>query len=167
MSEDPPSTPGAGSEDPQSTPSASSSKTPSTAGATETKKPPKPIMGGLVALVKDEWSAWTGGMPNHTWTGLEVEKSDNTSPYQLRPAFASASQKGYTYRRTGTTTKFTPASDLSVFQNTVWKHLTGTGMDAIAYLKDPEVEAKMSNVVKSHARYTVVTAKALSEEQSF
>ena len=38
-------------------------------------------------------------------------------------------------------------------------------MDAIAYLKDPENETEMSNVVKSHARYTVATAKTFSEQQ--
>ena len=53
-------------------------------------------MGGLVALKKDEWSAWTGGKPNSDWTELESIVSDNTSPNQLRPVYAShlREQKG-------------------------------------------------------------------------
>ena len=144
--------------DPPSTPSAGSSSTPSTA-SDESKKPAKPLMGGLVALVKDEWSAWTGGKPNSDWSSLETAATENTSPNQLRPVYASAAQKGYNHRRTGLTTKFTPASDLSVFQTAVWNHLVDTGMDTIAYLQDPEDSDKMSNVVKSHARFTMDLAR--------
>jgi hypothetical protein len=128
-------------------------------------KPIKPLMGGLVALVKDEWSAWTGGKPNSDWTELETLVLDITSPNQLRPVHASAAQKGYNHRRTGLTTKFNPSSDWTVFQTAVWNHLRDSGMDTIAYLKDPEDDKKMSNVVKSHARYTVDSAKTLCAEQ--
>ena len=128
-------------------------------------KPAKPIMGGLVALVKDDWSAWTGGKPKYDWTGLEHPLDDNTSPNQLRPVYASAAQKGYNHRRTGLSTQFTPSSDLAVFQTAIWNHLVDTGMDTIAYLQDPEDSTKMTNVVKSHARYTVDTAKLLSTVQ--
>jgi hypothetical protein len=38
-------------------------------------------------------------------------------------------------------------------------------MDSIAYLPDPENELLMTNVVKSHSRYMIQTAKALSAEQ--
>ena len=63
------------------------------------------------------------------------------------------------------TTPFKPADDLTSFQNAVWDHLTDTGMDTIAYLPDPTDETKMSNVVKSHARYTVQSAQLLVENQ--
>ena len=63
------------------------------------------------------------------------------------------------------TTPFEPANDLTSFQNAVWDHLTDTGMDTIAYLPDPTDETKMSNVVKSHARYTVQSAQLLVENQ--
>ena len=126
----------------------------------------KPIMGGLVALVKDEYSPWTGGKPNCDWTALaEPAATENTSPNQLRPVYASAAQKGYNHRRTGLTSPFSATSDLSVFQNAVWNHLLDTGMDTIAYLQDPEDQTKMTNVVKSHARYTVESAKTLSTIQ--
>ena len=90
------------------------------------------------------------------------------SPNQLRPVHASASQKGYNYRRTGLTTQFTPtrSSLVDFFQNAVWEHLTDCGMDTIAYLPDPEDSLMMTNVVKSHSRYTVQTAnKALGASQ--
>jgi hypothetical protein len=42
-----------------------------TTGATQQDvKPPKPIMGDIVRLSKDEYAAWTGGAPNSIWTGL-------------------------------------------------------------------------------------------------
>ena len=127
----------------------------------------KPIMGGLVALVKDEYSPWTGGKPNHDWTGLAVPvATENTTPNQLRPVYASAAQKGYNHRRTGLSTPFSTTSDLTVFQNAVWNHLLDTGMDTIAYLQDPEEPTRITNVVKSHARYTVDSARALSAIQS-
>jgi hypothetical protein len=59
----------------------------------------------------------------------------------------------------------TPSSDLAVFQTAVWNHLVDTGMDTIAYLQDPEDSTKMTDVVKSHARYTVDNAKLLSTVQ--
>ena len=129
-------------------------------------KPPKPIMGAVTALSKDSWSAWTGGMPKSNWTGLDPSAQlDTTSPNQLRPVYVSAAQKGYNHRRTGMSTPFKPADDLTSFQNSVWDHLTDTGMDIIAYLPDPTDETKMSNVVKSHARYTVQSAAGLIEKQ--
>ena len=128
----------------------------------------KPIMGGLVTLVKDEYSPWTGGTPNHDWTALATPKAtENTSPNQLRPVYASAAQKGYNHGRTGLSTPFSISGDLSIFQNAVWNHLLDTGMDTIAYLQDPEEQTRMTNVVKSHARYTVdSSARELSAIQS-
>ncbi|KAI2506682.1 hypothetical protein MHU86_7783 [Fragilaria crotonensis] len=129
-------------------------------------RPVKPIMGNVVSLSKDDWSAWTGGKPLAGWIGLDPSASDEiTSPNQLRPVHAGASQKGYNYRRTGLPTPFSPTSSLIDFQNAVWDHLTDCGMDSIAYLPDPENELLMTNVVKSHSRYTIQTAKALSAEQ--
>ena len=128
-------------------------------------KPAVPTIGGLTALSKDEWSAWTGGKPKADWSGLEDHTVDSTSPNQLRPIYVSAAQKGYNYRRTGLKDTFKPTNDLIAFQNSVWNHLTDTGMDSIAYLKDPLDATKMTNVVKAHARYTVQSAKALIEDQ--
>lgn len=65
----------------------------------------------------------------------------------------------------GMTTLFSPTSSLVDFQNAVWDHFTDCGMDSIAYLPEPENELLMTNVVKSHSRYTIQTAKALSAEQ--
>ncbi|KAI2508011.1 hypothetical protein MHU86_6418 [Fragilaria crotonensis] len=129
-------------------------------------RPDKPIMGNIVSLSRDDWSAWTGGKPAPGWVGLDPSAADDiTSPNQLRPVHASASQKGYNFRRTGMTTLFTQASSLVDFQNAVWDHLVDCGMDTIAYLPDPESSSVMTNVVRSHSRYTVATAKTLSSQQ--
>ncbi|KAI2512073.1 hypothetical protein MHU86_2361 [Fragilaria crotonensis] len=89
------------------------------------------------------------GKPLAGWIGLDPSASDElTSPNQLRPVHAGASQKGYNYRRTGLPTPFSPTSSLIDFQNAVWDHLTDCGMDSIAYLPDPENELLMTNVVK-------------------
>ena len=135
--------------------------------ATTVVRPDKPIMGNIVSLSKDDWSAWTGGKPASSWMCLDATASDElTSPNQLRPVHASASQKGYNYRRTGMTTQFTPTSSLVDFQNAVWEHLTDCGMDTIAYLPDPEDSLLMTNVIKSHSRYTVQTAKSLGTNRT-
>lgn len=129
-------------------------------------KPPKPIMGAIIALAKDSWSAWTGGKPKANWTGLDPSAQlDTTSPNQLRPVYVSAAQKGYNHRRTGMIVQFKPTDDLVSFQNAVWDHLTDTGMDSIAYLPDPTDHTKMTNVVKSHSRYTVQSAQNLVKPQ--
>ncbi|KAI2495351.1 hypothetical protein MHU86_19153 [Fragilaria crotonensis] len=90
---------------------------------------------------------------------------EHTSPNQLRPVYVSAAQKGYNFRRTGHKISFKPSDDLISFQNVVWDHLKDTGMDSIAYLRDPTDDAKMTNVIKAHARYTVQSAKLLAEAQ--
>ncbi|KAI2501109.1 hypothetical protein MHU86_13332 [Fragilaria crotonensis] len=110
--------------------------------APSSSKPPVPSL-GITLVTKDEWSAWTGGKPNYTWTA----------------------QKGYNFRRTGHKISFKPSDDLISFQNVVWDHLKDTGMDSIAYLRDPTDDAKMTNVIKAHARYTVQSAKLLAEAQ--
>jgi len=129
-------------------------------------KPDKPIMGNLVSLSKDDWSAWTGGKPSYGWSGLDRSAAEDLlSPNQLRPVHASASQKGYNFRRAGITTQFTPASSLVDFQNAIWDHFTDCGMDSIAYLTDPEDSIAMTNIIKSHSRYTIQTARNLSALQ--
>jgi hypothetical protein len=47
----------------------------------------------------------------------------------------------------------------------VWEHLEDTGMESIAYLRDPTDITAMSDVVKAHVRYTVQSAKLLAEVQ--
>ena len=58
-----------------------------------------------------------------------------------------------------------PSDDLISFQYVVWEHLKYTGMDSIAYLRDPTDGTAMTNVVKTHARYMVQSAKLLGEVQ--
>ena len=55
-----------------------------TPGATTVVRPDKPIMGNIVTLSKDDWSAWTGGKPASGWMCLDATASDElTSPNQL------------------------------------------------------------------------------------
>lgn len=104
-----------------------------------------PTMGNCGKLSKDEWAAWTGGKPNHTWTDLGPKApTEITSPNQLRPLYASSAQKGHNYRKmTGLETKFDKSDDLLVFINSIWDHLVDAGMDSIAYLPDPVNATKM------------------------
>jgi hypothetical protein len=130
-------------------------------------KPLVPLIGGITLVTKDEWSAWTGGMPNHTLTGLDssIAFLEHTSPNQLHPVYVSAAQKGYNFRRTGHKISFKPSEDLINFHNAIWEHLKDTGMDSIAYLRDPTDDTKITNVIKAHARYTVQSAKSSAEAQ--
>jgi hypothetical protein len=130
-------------------------------------KPPTPIMGDVIPLEKtNSYTAWTGGKPKADWSELDPSASEEpTSPNQLRPVQVAAAQKGYNHRRTGMTTTFKPTDDLTSFQNSVWEHLVDTGMDSVAYVPDPTDATVMTNVVKSHARYTVHSVKKLIESQ--
>jgi hypothetical protein len=102
-------------------------------------RPDKPIMGNIVTLSKDDWSAWTGSKPAPGWVGLDPSAADDlTLPNQLCPVHASASQKGNNFCCTGMMTLFMQASSPVDFQNAVWDHLTDCGMDTIAYLPNPE-----------------------------
>ncbi|KAI2500374.1 hypothetical protein MHU86_14117 [Fragilaria crotonensis] len=95
-----------------------------------------------------------------------VELPAPSSSKPLVPSLGNHfAQKGYNFRRTGHKISFKPSDDLISFQNVVWDHLKDTGMDSIAYLMDPTDNAKMTNVIKAHARYTVQSAKLLAETQ--
>ena len=93
---------------PTSDPVAASPTPPVSDPIAASNRPDKPIMGNIVPLPRDDWSAWTGGKPAPGWVGLDPSAADDfTSPNQLRPVHAAASQKGYNFRRTGMTTLFT------------------------------------------------------------
>jgi hypothetical protein len=130
-------------------------------------KPLAPLIGGTTLVTKDRWSAWTGGKPDYTWTGLDNSTAllEHTSPNQLRPVYVSAAPKGYNFRRAGHKIVFMPSDDLISFQNVVWEHFKDTGMVSIAYLMDPTDGTAMTNLVTAHARYTVQSAKLLAEVQ--
>ena len=129
-----------------------------------------PLIGGITPLVtKNEWSVWTGGKSNHTWTGLDssIALLEHTSPNQLCPVYvSSATQKGYDFRRTGQKISFKPRDDLISFQNVVWEYLKDTGMYSIAYLTDTNDDTKMTNIIKAHARFTVQSVKLLAKTQA-
>ncbi len=108
-----------------------------------------------MSLSRDNWSAWTGGKPAPGWVGLDPSAAnDITSPNQLHPVHAFASQKGYNLGCcTGMTTLVTHASSLIDFQDTVWDQPPSRyGKDTVTYLPNPENSFKVTNVVKSHSR---------------
>ncbi|KAI2495417.1 hypothetical protein MHU86_19092 [Fragilaria crotonensis] len=101
-------------------------------------RPDKPIMGNIVSLSRDDWSAWTGGKPAPGWVGLDPAPP-TTSRHQINSALSMPPpHKGYNFRRTGMTTLFTQASSL--------------------LLRDDERR-------QEPLRYTVATAKTLSSQQ--
>jgi hypothetical protein len=87
------------------------------------------------------------------------------SPLQLRPTYIGEAQKAYQYRVTGLKEKFVEAGDITYFANEFERHLKTTGMDTIAYLKDPEM-SEMVSVVSKHTRFTVDSATALTRAQA-
>ena len=60
-----------------------------------------PIMGGVNEYVKGTHIPFTGGVPNFSWTGLKTASTAPTCPNQIRPIYASDSQKAYKYRKEG------------------------------------------------------------------
>jgi hypothetical protein len=131
-------------------------------------KPPKPNMGGLEALSKNEWAAWTGDKPLYDWSGLDPSaRTDYITPNQLRPSEFWSGQKSYNYRCTGLSKErqYSSKTNLSFFQKSVWKHLRNCGMDTISYLPDPQDPTKMTSVVTNHTRFILQTAKTLGAIQ--
>jgi hypothetical protein len=80
------------------------------AAPSSANKPLVPLIAGITLVTKDEWSGWTGGKANHTWTGLDssIALLEHTSSNQLCPVYVSAAQKGYNFRRTGHKISFKP-----------------------------------------------------------
>jgi hypothetical protein len=77
---------------PQEPPSAD---TEASTGNVDEGKPPKPIIGAVIALSRDSWSAWTGGKPKADWSGLDPSSETETaSPNQLRPGLSLSRLQG-------------------------------------------------------------------------
>ena len=112
-----------------------------------------PIMGGVNEYVKGTHIPFTGGAPNYLWKGLQRKATAPTSPNQIRPIYASDSQKAYKYRKEGCTIKFKKGDSLLDFQKRMNKYLQDHGLDTIAYLPDVD-STTMMNIVDSHARFT-------------
>jgi hypothetical protein len=125
--------------------------------------PKKPIMGGIVQVKSDQYDAWTGGMPNHDWTGLRhptiAEEELMLAPNRFRPTSSTNATKLYKERRDGLGVKFSLKSSLQEFLLKVSEHLVNTGMDTIAYVLDPVEEKSMCNVVIDHPRFSVDIVK--------
>jgi hypothetical protein len=121
----------------------------------------------LVESSKGVWTVRSGGLPHEDWTGL-IAPSWVVSPYQLRPTYIGEAQKAYKYRVTGLKEKFVEDGDITYFADEFERHLRTTGMDTIAYLKDPET-SEMVSVVSKHTRFTAdtVTSRALKQSRRY
>ena len=127
-------------------------------------KPLQPIMAILVESSKGVWTVRSGGVPHEDWTGL-IAPSWVQSPFQLRPTYIGEAQKAYKHRVTGLKEKFVEDGDITYFADEFERHLRTTGMDTIAYLKDPET-SEMVSVVSKHTRFTVATVTSRAQKQS-
>ena len=157
---------------PSSTNPSSSSTTTSTTSVTTTTttvnprdkygfQPPN--MGGVNEYVKGTFYPFTGGKPNYYWKGLEVGASIPTSPNQIRPIYASESQKAYKHRKEGCSIKFKEGDSLQDFEKRMNKYLLDHGLDTIAYLPDVG-STNMLNIVDSHARFTEEYVRSQAEK---
>jgi hypothetical protein len=144
-------------------PSVGDKPNPATGMETSVKMPKKPKMGGIVKIKSDLFEAWTGGMPNHEWTGLKQPKIEEEelmlAPNRFRPLSSANATKLYKERRAGMDVKFTLKDNLQEFLLKVSQHLEGTGMDTIAYVPDPAEDKEMRNVVVDHPRFSVEIVK--------
>jgi hypothetical protein len=124
--------------------------------------PVKPTMGNIQQVGANEYSAWTGGKPLASWSGLDSSaKQVPVTPNQFRPVNISTAQKGHIYRQKGPDTKFKRTGNLPTLEHSVWTHFVDTGMDTIAYAPDPVDNTKMVNTVKEHGRFSAESIKRL------
>ena len=104
----------------------------------DTISPVKPIMGGLALGYKTK-EAWTGGVPNNSWTGL-VSNPDVPLPTQLRPVGSKAADsliKRTAGIFTDSKSKFAAKGDLDYFCRSLHEHFVMHGMDTVSYRRDP------------------------------
>jgi Zinc knuckle len=121
-------------------------------------------MGDLLQIDTGAWVAVVGGKPKPDWSGLYDKTTHVWSPIgvgemRLRPMLASASAKLYSYRTKGQDPVFTIDSNFDEFVQKVQGHLEATGMDTIAYVRDPDDPSRMLSCVTDHHRFrpTVMT----------
>ena len=97
-------------------------------------KLPKPKIGNIIQISKDEFSAWTNGMPMADWSGLDpTAPTYFKSPNLLHP-ITKGSQEGYNFQSTGLVLKFKAGNDVTLFSEKCLRHFVDTGMDSIAYI---------------------------------
>jgi hypothetical protein len=122
--------------------------------------PAKPKM-GFVIQAGSEFVAVVGGKPTPDWSGLQDEAgaascafpaADAISPMRHRAAGAGI---GYLQRTTGLVPAFTEraGADFGAFAARVQQHLERTGMDTIAYVRDPNDPRRVASCVTDHSRF--------------
>jgi len=129
--------------------------------------PLKPKMGGLITINATTTVAWTGGIPDVTWTGLvyPAKVEESLIPSQYRPHTVMEKAQYYQKRIEGLKTPLTDASELLAFTRSVRTHLSNHGLDTIAYLPDPTDPKVMTNVLVEYAKFSVASCKAAVAHQ--
>ena len=106
-------------------------------------------------MKENEHAVWTGGKPLANWSGL-VGVLPHETPQQM--CFAK-DDTGFNTRCAGLETTFDRKGDLNKLQRRLKEALETRGLDSISYLKDPEDQAKMVNVISYHTRFSFDYAK--------
>jgi hypothetical protein len=120
-----------------------------------------PIMGGVVINSEGKPVPYVGGTPNYLWVKL-LKANLHLGPFHFRQADISSDYKGFKLRTTPLDLKFDRVKgNLRHFCRLVYSHFVLHGLDTIAYVRDPSIPDRMTNVVTDHARFTLesVTAK--------
>lgn len=127
---------------------------------------------GTVIQVGNEFVAVVGGKPKPDWSGLQEEEEQPSpsptasavSPMRHRTASTGV---GYLQRTTGLVPAFAvrPRADFGAFVEKVQRHLERTGMDTIAYVRDPNDPHRVVSCVTDHARFTPQTMRELLQDR--
>ena len=125
-------------------------------------KPQEPINGRVVET-KDGYRVVVGGIPNHTWTGLQeplVEKH----PYQTRIPGSSHESKVLPYREKGFEIKLSADEGVGIHKWCLMYsyHVEQRGHETVYYLRDPDDQTVMRHLLLNLERHD---RKSVKEEE--
>ena len=103
------------------------------------------------------WFARSGGPPKNDWSGIdETRPRAKKSTMQMRSSNPANEQKAYASRVEGLPVKLEIEGNLPEFYESVTRRLQTTGLDTIAYARDPYYSNTKPTVmvIKNHAQYT-------------
>ena len=121
--------------------------------------PPNPKMSEFyeTAPGSGSWYARSGGPPKSDWSGIDESRPRaKKSTLQMRSSNPAHEQKTHATRVEGLPVKLDMDGNLPEFYESATRRLQSTGLDTIAYARDPlyPTEKPTVMVIKHHARYT-------------
>ena len=120
-------------------------------------------MGGTYSSPSGHTSAWCGGKPNATWTGLDNSApKEHTKPGQIRSSHEGNEFKAHSARVTGLKTEIKKLCKISEMEHDILKHLTSHGLDTITYIQSPADPSTMVSVIEHSARINLEEGRAQS-----